>query len=444
MPWVLRIDSGTRKGETVTLHQGALRVGRTDRAELALSDDTFLSGVHFEVSAEGETCVLRDLNSSNGTTFRGQRIRAVTLRSGDGFMAGQTQFSLVQNSEEEAEVVPADIEVMQPLSREWLLTHLRTTSQPLYAVLDAASDPRVLAMLVQYKCQYAWLFEPGTPPELMSFAPYLVPLPTGSPGLEPLVDAGWTAHWGIYLTSAASPWELLAFLKRLLLVQQPDGQEALFRFYDPRVLGPLLETANAWQWRFLFGAVGSYLLPGEEPQTASVFSLGRGGVERSDLYLAEDGRVEQKPVLGNTSADGRQSQEPPPTTRDRLVLLSQQMAKLEARERDPFLERLLKEMPEQFPERFAIPEQGAEWIRYGVQRPQRYGIQAEGDVRTYVSLMMQLGRDFDVDRALPWASRLLHLRLEPREKLSRLIEAAAEQPPLSSYGSATEKTTHAT
>lgn len=422
MPWILRIDSGPSKGKRVPLQAGAtLRVGRTARADLALPEDTFLSGVHFEVMEEGESCTLRDLNSSNGTVFQQGRVSAVRLGAGSTFTAGRTQFTVVNEVPEEPKVAVPAVEALLPESRARLLLELRTNQQPLYAVLDASRDPRVLATLLQHKTQYAWLFEPGTPPELMSFAPYLLPLPADSPALEALIDSGWTEHWGIYLTSRSSPWELLAFLKRLLLVQQPDGQEALLRFYDPRVLRPLLGSATAWQQPFLFGTVDRYLIPGEEPQTATTFVQGRNGVEQSEILLAEDGRTELVvPVSGS-------EQGPPPATRDRLVLLSRQMAKLEARECDSFTESLVSEMQALFPERFAIPEQGAEWVRHGVAQPSRYGIQAEADVRTYVSLVMQLGRDFDVDPQLPWASHLLHLRLAPGEKLSRLVKAAAEQ-----------------
>ncbi|MGI4854288.1 MAG: DUF4123 domain-containing protein [Janthinobacterium lividum] len=321
MSWVLCVKSGPRSGERVPLQAGStLRVGRTAKADLALPEDTFLSGVHFEIVEQGASCTLRDLNSSNGTVFQQGRVTAVRLVAGDTFTAGQTRFTVLRETQPETKVAAPAVDGLLPLSRERLLLHLRTDQQPLYAVLDASRDPRVLATLLQHNCQYAWLFEAGTPPELISFAPYLLPLPVDSPALESLIDNGWTEHWGIYLTSNASPWELLAFLKRLLLIQQPNGQEALLRFYDPRVLRPLLKGATWWQQAFLFGAVQRYLLPGEQPQTATTFLQTRNGVEQSELHLVEDGRV--KRIAPN--ADG--PQDAPPVVRDRLVLLPRQMA----------------------------------------------------------------------------------------------------------------------
>ncbi len=430
MPLVLRIQSGSRKGSSVPLPAGTVfRVGRTERADLALPDDTFLSSIHFALEMYADSCTLRDLKSTNATTFRGAPVSTVLLRAGDTFVAGRTHFlieddaPLVAAAPEEAPEPLNDPEPLLPPSRERLLHEMRTGMQPLYAVLDAARDPRILAMLMQHKSQYAWLFEQGTPPELMSFAPYLVPLPANSPAMEPLVDAGWAGHWGIYLTSSAGAWELLAFLRRLLLADQPDGQAALLRFYDPRVLGTLLETSTPRQWPFFFGTVQTYLLPGTAPQTAVSFLQGVAGLEKSISFLDGSAPTERKPVDVATPPLVRTAH---PQRTDRLVLTAAQIAKLKAQERDPLAESLQKEMEEKYPERLEeLGKKGmADWVRYGIDRPKRYGIQSDADLGTYVSLMMQLGRNFDED--LPWASRLLHLRLDPKEKLSRLLQAAAE------------------
>lgn len=430
MQLVLQIDSGPRMGEQVPLAAGTvLRVGRTRRADLALSEDTFLSGVHFQLEAEQAGCVLRDLNSSNGTTLRGRQVAAQFLQPGDVFTAGQTQFRLLSTQAaslgepEAAEDSAATdaVEALQPLSRDHLLQTLRGDQQPLYAVLDAARDPRILALLQEHKLQYAWLFGQGTPPELMTFAPYLVPLPKGCAALEPLVDAGWTQHWGIYLSSPHTAWEVLAFLRRLLLVDQPDGQRALFRFYDPRVLRTFLTVSEPWQWPYLFGTVKSYVMPGAEPQTAAVFTHAGNGVEFCALSLQEVEATHGNPVSGSGAR--------PQPGKTLLQLTQGQMAALKAGERDPFEEEVLHAMEGKYPEQFAdaMPGQMREWVRYGSKRSNRYGIQADGDVRLYILLMMQLGKDFDVDPALPWAAELLQRRLQPAEKLSRLSLLAQEQ-----------------
>jgi hypothetical protein len=63
-------------------------VGR-ERADITIDDPT-LSARHFEVEVRGEEFFIRDLDSSNGTTLNGDKIRAAQLSSGDTIRAGKT------------------------------------------------------------------------------------------------------------------------------------------------------------------------------------------------------------------------------------------------------------------------------------------------------------------------------------------------------------------
>ena len=429
MSLILRIESGSHAGTALPIRPGGVvSVGRTARADYAIAEDTFLSGIHFELRSDGRTCTLLDLNSSNGTTIRGARITQAVLKPGDRFTAGRTDFILMAEAVPiaaapvaAAPVVAAlpdeTVEAAEPLDaqgKERLLKEMRTNLQPLYAVLDAAHDSKVLAVLSKYKCEYASLFHTNLAPELVRFAPYIVALPPTSAALEPLVDLAWGKDWGIYLTSTATGGELIQFLRRLLLSTQPDGQQVLLRFYDPRVLRTLLSNAPPQQWSYFFGPVRSYLMADEKPQVAIGFAVTERGLERHDISLTGD----KPPVRTAVSVPGAVTSTPP----YRLQISDGQADKLTAQKHDPFVEELYSEMQEKYPERFA--ETGAaemkQWVEYGCERPKRYGIQTEQGVRDYVSLMMQLGRDFDVSRELPWASDLLGRRLPAAEKLTRL------------------------
>ncbi|HSN99394.1 MAG TPA: FHA domain-containing protein, partial [Candidatus Nanopelagicales bacterium] len=44
---------------------GALRVGRTERADLEVPHDAQLSALHFELQWDGRRCALRDLESGS-------------------------------------------------------------------------------------------------------------------------------------------------------------------------------------------------------------------------------------------------------------------------------------------------------------------------------------------------------------------------------------------
>jgi len=106
----------------------------------------------------------------------------------------------------------------------------------------------------------------------------------------------------------------------------------------------------------------------------------------------------------------------------KAVLSEEQIGALEDVKHNAFGEEMLEELQELFPIEFAA---AGEWrmralVQYGCTRPQRYGIRNQSEIRRYIELMVQLGRNFDVDPELPWASQILGRRLPPAEKLDRL------------------------
>ncbi|MFQ5528474.1 MAG: FHA domain-containing protein [Thermoanaerobaculia bacterium] len=76
-------------------------VGRRG-AHLVIADPA-LSASHFVIEAHGETYVIRDLGSSNGTRLNGHDIQSSRLVSGDLIEAGATRFSFRIE-----EVIPLD------------------------------------------------------------------------------------------------------------------------------------------------------------------------------------------------------------------------------------------------------------------------------------------------------------------------------------------------
>lgn len=78
-------------GTAMPLAGAETRVGRKG-AHIVIADPT-LSAVHFVIEAIGETFVIRDMGSSNGTRLNGHTIRSARLEPGDLIDAGQTRFS---------------------------------------------------------------------------------------------------------------------------------------------------------------------------------------------------------------------------------------------------------------------------------------------------------------------------------------------------------------
>jgi hypothetical protein len=82
-----------------------------------------------------------------------------------------------------------------------------------------------------------------------------------------------------------------------------------------------------------------------------------------------------------------------------------------------------------FPEQFELlGENGTrQAIRYAMERAAGYEIVSERDVCMYTDVMFAFGRDFDKDRKLPWAARILNdesLKDKPSEKTERLYNMA--------------------
>ena len=94
MQAVLEVTTGPHTGRRIPLSPGVpLRIGRTSKSDYVVAEDTFLSGAHFYVEWSGDGCVVRDLNSSNGTFLNGTRTSEAALREGDIITAGQSSFT---------------------------------------------------------------------------------------------------------------------------------------------------------------------------------------------------------------------------------------------------------------------------------------------------------------------------------------------------------------
>lgn len=161
---------------------GSLRVGRTEKAGLAVAHDEHMSGVHFELSlsSDGQTCELIDQGSVAGTFLSGEKVARARVSNGDWIRAGSTDFSVFF----EARTAPRDHQVSSlPLSvKEEALRELSAAMKrgPLYALLDAARTDRTLVMLQESVEEYHSLYDGITAVTLAIAAPYIVELREGS------------------------------------------------------------------------------------------------------------------------------------------------------------------------------------------------------------------------------------------------------------------------
>ena len=241
---------------------GTLRVGRTDRAELAIEHDGKMSHVHFELRWEGGRCTLRDLGSIGGTRAGGVPVTEAEVPHGGWIQAGETDFTVyfedrtVPHEDEDGDVdddrvKPEPAEEARHEAAEEAVSALRSEarSKPLYAVLDAAREDRILELLREHVEPHRSLYEGAEGETLDEVAPYLVgPMQEDSMLLERLVREGWGKRWGIYCTSREPFREVRRHWRRFLMVELDEsGEQVYFRFYDPAVLVTFMATANEEQ-----------------------------------------------------------------------------------------------------------------------------------------------------------------------------------------------------
>lgn len=317
MQGFLEVRSGPRAGNKIRLDpEQLLRVGRTARADLTFSEDSHMSGVHFSVGSEGKTYRLTDLNSRNGTLVNGQSVNTVVLGDGDTIVAGETTFAVRVEADDAAVTGAPAVASPAANPQQHLLGLLRSEFQPLYGVLDAGRDVRILALLLHYKEECQSLYEGAEAADLAQAAPYLVRLGPNSALLDALVKEGWGKSWGIYLTSAGDFQGLLRHLRHYLHAKLPAGEQVYFRFYDPRVLRVFLPSCSDDEANYFFGPVARYVVEGEEPDKLCEFSTAGRGAEKKIISLVPAPGEDNKAMtavahLGGSVQSERQTTERP-------------------------------------------------------------------------------------------------------------------------------------
>lgn len=85
----------SRKGESVgdfELHPGRFLIGRTPENDMQI-DSTYISRHHAQIITTQGSCVIEDLNSTNGIAHNGKRIRRRVLNDGDVLQLGEHELA---------------------------------------------------------------------------------------------------------------------------------------------------------------------------------------------------------------------------------------------------------------------------------------------------------------------------------------------------------------
>jgi hypothetical protein len=258
---IVLIEWGPLRWQKALIAPGkTLRVGRLERADLVVPHDDRISGLHFELAWDGARCTVRDLASQGGTQLNGERVASGEVGHAEWIRAGRTVFSIYHEGVAPPWAPERGAARVSPEHKARALEALRAGEAPLYAVLDAAREPRILTLLRSCPEQVQSLYEGLEGEELEEVAPYLVALPRGSWLLEKLVEEGWGERWGIYLTCRRPFKEVRRQLRRLLVVTVKEDDEQLYlRFYDPSVLARTMAACSPRQRQLAFGEIEAFV-----------------------------------------------------------------------------------------------------------------------------------------------------------------------------------------
>lgn len=253
---VLEIVNGVGAGLRLRVPEGPPRtVGGSTEADLTVAEDPWIGAVHAAFVWERGALILKDLGTRHGTQINQEWVVEQALRDGDLIQMGGT---LLRVFLRDPDLIAAPVAAPRPSFSDrvahlrWLLAQSR---YPLYAVLDAARDDRVLASLIGADTRFQSLYEGWQAQSLADVAPYLVALPLDGAYLDRLLEQGFGRAWGVFLASDLPFDEVRRHLRQHLRVTDEDGRHLLFRWYDPRVLRAYLPTCTPFEAQVFFGPI---------------------------------------------------------------------------------------------------------------------------------------------------------------------------------------------
>ena len=266
---ILEAVSGPVLGRRIEVRGGSIvRIGRTGKSDYPITEDGYLSGLHFAVECDGTQCRIRDLGSSNGTFVNGSRVTEQVVQEGDSVVAGGSTFvihvdllpSITGVGLTRAATAPTPLAVATKVMTEpapqqsgyslaetALLQALYAPGEEVFAVVDASRDSRIPAFLDAAGEPFTSLDTSGRA------AAYVVALPADSRLVHVLIKDGWGRGWGFYGTSLAGLETVREHFTSFVSLQTSTGAAMTFRFWDPRVLRAMVRAMPPEEADAFFG-----------------------------------------------------------------------------------------------------------------------------------------------------------------------------------------------
>jgi pSer/pThr/pTyr-binding forkhead associated (FHA) protein len=320
----LTVIEGGNPGETLHVPPGRqATVGRLREKNQLAVPDRFMAPVHFVLQSDDSRCTLQDsslgltkharcargcflhelrnsqcpptlcgthdLSGENGVYVNGQRTSHKVLQDGDVVVAGSSAFTVQVTDQPSVPHAPTPAtpnpHKLKPSEHKNAMAALQQPGLMLYAMLDAARDPRVLQLLRTHSELFYSLYDGAEGERYGDVAPYLVELSPASRLCDELVREHWGQSFGSFLFSQADFKTVRRHLRKFLKVENEARKEMLFRFYDPRVLRAFLPTCSREQCAEFFGPISFFLTEAEQQRAGLVFSFDGAGARTEVVRL---------------------------------------------------------------------------------------------------------------------------------------------------------------
>ncbi len=91
---IIKVAEGPDRGKKMDLGRKAIRIGKKEDNDFILTDNT-VSRHHLQIEQKSDSFLLKDLESTNGTTINGMRIKEAYLSPGDQIALGNTKIEFL-------------------------------------------------------------------------------------------------------------------------------------------------------------------------------------------------------------------------------------------------------------------------------------------------------------------------------------------------------------
>ena len=275
---------------------------------------------------------------------------------------------------------------------------LKAKNSVTYAVLDACDEPKIPILVEQLKDHAVSLYKGRAEQDCWDIAPYIVVV--DSVVLDWVRENLWGQPWGFFATSTSDLLALRKHFRRFLLVDGPADKELYFRFYDPRVLRPFLESSAPSKVKQFFGPIDACYTVNSDQE---VFELKPSLETKSPSVVSSNRKLLfDKPEM-DAYADARRAN---------------------------FVNRLADQIMPKLQElgQSLVPEKLKEQINVGISRALEYEMNLQRDIARYVEAsIVGLGRfeakqdpivvqNILLDRRVDWPTRLERFEMYTAEK----------------------------